>query len=352
MNVDWLNDGRKIPDPVMLYIRIMAVHAVRVLGQSPEDVIRVLNFNRAHIYHWLRLFDEGGYAALESKMPAGAEPLVTADMDDWLKHTVLSKTPIDFGYDTCLWTCQILAELLEKEFRVIVSDSTVRLHLKKLGLTSQKPEYQDVERDEREIAFFLDEKFPRIQRLAAKMGADIGFQDESGIDIMTRYGRTWGLEGKPPVVRVSMKRGGLNVLSIVTPTGEMQYSVTEENVNGDVFIDFLKQLIKDRRHPLILLVDHASFHSSKLVRDFVRAHRTELRIFFLPKHAPELNPAEQIWNETKVNRLGKQPVKNIQDLRERLFSTLDSLQKNTNRVLSFFLLPATRYIIQPILGVS
>lgn len=347
MNLDWLDDGRKIPDHVMLYIRVMAVHAVRVLGQSPEDVIRVLNFNRAHIYHWLRLFDEGGYDALKSKMPAGAEPLVTADMDDWLKQTVLSKTPIDFGYDTHLWTCQILAELLKKEFRVIVSDSTVRLHLKKLGLTPQKPEYQDVERNEHEIAFFLNEKFPRIQRLADKMGADIGFQDESGIGIMTRYGRTWGLHGQPPVVKVSMKRGGFNVMSIVTPNGEMRYSVKEGNINGEKFIDFLKQLLKDRQRPLILLVDHATFHSSKPVRDFVRANRTQLRIFFLPKHAPELNPAEQVWNEIKVNRIGKQSVKNKQDLKKCIYSAFGSLQKTTKRILSFFCLPATQYIIQP-----
>ena len=46
MNTDWLNDGRKIPDEVMLYIRIMAVHAVRELGQSSEEVIKVFNFNR------------------------------------------------------------------------------------------------------------------------------------------------------------------------------------------------------------------------------------------------------------------------------------------------------------------
>jgi hypothetical protein len=36
MNVDWLDDGRKVPDAVMFHIRIMAVYAVRVLGLSPE----------------------------------------------------------------------------------------------------------------------------------------------------------------------------------------------------------------------------------------------------------------------------------------------------------------------------
>lgn len=345
MNYDWLYDGRKIPDEVMHYIRVMAVYAVRMLGQSPEVVAKTFDFNRACIYRWLRQYDEGGFAALESAMPPGAQPLITSEMDEWLKQTVLNKTPVNFEYDTNLWTCEILVALLEKEFGVTVSDSAVRLHLKALGLTFQKPEYQDAGRDEQEVEHFLNVKFPKIQQLAAKLGADIGFQDESGVGVATRYGQTWGLRGDTPVIKVSMKRGGYNVISAITTEGEMQYSVEEGSVNGEVFVGFLKQLIQDRDRPLILLVDHATFHSSKPVRDFVRAHRSELRIFFLPKRAPEMNPDEQVWNEIKTHRIGKQPVKDKTDLKDRLDSTLISLKNDTKRVLSFFRLPNTRYAI-------
>jgi len=82
------------------------------------------------------------------------------------------------------------------------------------------------------------------------------------------------------------------------------------------------------------------------VRGFVREHRAELRIFFLPKHAPEYNPDEQVWEEVKVNRIGKQPVKDKKDLKKRLHAALKSLQKNTKRIISFFHLPDTRYAAQ------
>jgi len=78
------------------------------------------------------------------------------------------------------------------------------------------------------------------------------------------------------------------------------------------------------------------------VRDFVRAHRAKLRIFFLPKRASELNPDEDVWNEIKNNRIGKKPVKDKNDLKKYLFSTLRSFQKNTKRILSFFQLPDTK----------
>jgi hypothetical protein len=38
MNFDWINDGRKIPDDVMYYIRVMAVNSVRVLGQKARKL--------------------------------------------------------------------------------------------------------------------------------------------------------------------------------------------------------------------------------------------------------------------------------------------------------------------------
>lgn len=85
MNEAWLLDGRRIPDEVMGYIRKMAVHAVRERGQSPEVVAEIFNFNRSCIYRWLAQYDQGGYPALESRMPPGAKPVITDEMDAWLK---------------------------------------------------------------------------------------------------------------------------------------------------------------------------------------------------------------------------------------------------------------------------
>ena len=144
MTPEWLEGGRKVPDDVMYYIRRMAVYAVRVLGQSPEKVAEAYNFDRSCIYRWLKQYDGGGFEALESHMPCGSDPIITKATDDWMKQAVLDSTPADFVYDTHLWTCPILATLLRDKFGVAVSDTAVRQHLKAMGLTCQKPEYQDV----------------------------------------------------------------------------------------------------------------------------------------------------------------------------------------------------------------
>jgi transposase len=123
----------------------------------------------------------------------------------------------------------------------------------------------------------------------------------------------------------------------------MEYQLESGRIDSDTFIDFLEQIIADRERPWILLLDRASFHTSKKVRAYVREHRAQLRIYFLPKYAPEFNPAEQLWQELKNNHLGKQPVKGQADLKRRLVASLEAVKGNVERVRSFFGTPDTEY---------
>ena len=112
-------------------------------------------------------------------------------------------------------------------------------------------------------------------------------------------------------------------------------------------MEFLQQSLRGRARPLIVITDKVSFHKSAIVREFVRAHRTQIRIFFFPTHSPELNPDEQVWNELKHRQLGKQPIKNKADLKKRIRSILRSLQRKAKKVRSFFQLPDTKYAAIP-----
>jgi len=197
------------------------------------------------------------------------------------------------------------------------------------------------------VATLLAVTFPKIQRLAAKRGADIAFEDEAGVGLRTRSGRTWGAVGPPPEGVVSDQRGGYNVLSIITANGELRYALEEQDMNSERYVEFLQQLLHGHPRPLIIMADRASFHKASVVHQFVRAHRTQIRMFFFPTHSPELNPDEQVWNELKHRQLGKQPIKNKTDLKKRIHSILKWLQHKTEKVRSFFQLPDTKYAAIP-----
>jgi transposase len=200
MTAEWLSDARKIPDEVMNYLRPIAVRAVEEKHYSPELIADIFGISRSSIYEWLRWYRDTGEAALDTRLAPGAPVVITPVMDWWLKQTVLNSTPVDHGYDTVLWTRSILAELLKKPFGIWVSESTVGLHLHQLDLSCQTPCYHALEQDQAKVVTFLEVKFPKIQRLAEKMGADIAFEDEAGVGIMTRSGHTWGEVGHPPEV--------------------------------------------------------------------------------------------------------------------------------------------------------
>ncbi|WP_083827602.1 transposase [Thiorhodococcus drewsii] len=71
-----------------------------------------------------------------------------------------------------------------------------------------------------------------------------------------------------------------------------------------------------------------------------------MRAVYLPTYSPERNPDEHVWEEIKDKQLRRQPIKNNRDLKKRLHSALKSLQHRTERVISFFHLPETRYAAQ------
>lgn len=89
----------------------------------------------------------------------------------------------------------------------------------------------------------------------------------------------------------------------------------------------------DRNRPLILLVDNATFHKSKEVRNYVRENRVKLRVLILPKRSPAYNPDELVWNDVKNNPTGKQHIRNNKDLKCRLTEAIDSIKDNTKRII-------------------
>jgi transposase len=204
MTAEWLRDARKIPNEVMNYVRRLAVRAVEEKHHSPELVAEIFGISRSSVYEWLRRYREEGETALDSRSAPGAEWVIRAEMDEWLRETILSSTPQAHGYDTVLWSCPIVVELLKRRYGIEVSVATVRLHLQRLQLSSQVPSYQARQRDEAKVEAFLADKIVRIEKLAEKMGADIGFEDEAGVGTRTRTGRTWGEIGHPPLPPITL----------------------------------------------------------------------------------------------------------------------------------------------------
>jgi transposase len=346
-----VRDPRSLDHKTLEEIRFRAVAAV-LRGHSPETVIDILGFSRCSIYVWLKRYHEGGWEALRAIPLEGRPAELDATGKQWLKQTVLEGTPLNWGYDTPLWTRAILAELVQEHFEFKLSEVTLGRYLHELGLSAQVPDWRAEEQDPEEVRGFLEEKFPRIVRLALKIGADLFFADESGCRANQHHGRTWGLVGQRPVVKSTGQRFGLNVISAISPKRGLRFKVVERSIRSKEFISFLEGLLRQTDRPIIVLADHHSIHFSKAVREFARPWRHRLKLFSLPAYSPECNPDEGVWSELKPHGMGRKGIRDKNDFKAKLYQTMRSLQKHTDKLGSCFVRTAACTVIAAIMVVS
>ena len=54
---------------------------------------------------------------------------------------------------------------------------------------------------------------------------------------------------------------------------------------------------------MLLLIDNASWHHAKIIRQFLRKNKHRLKIEYFPPYSPEYNPSEQCWKSVKRDLL-------------------------------------------------
>lgn len=335
-------DGRAISHEALEEIRIRAVQQVEA-GASPEAVIGALGFGRTVIYDWLAKYRAGGLEALRAKPVPGRPAQLQGPQLRWIYETVAGKNPLQLHFEFALWTRSMVRSLIRERFGVRLSEVSVGRMLKKLGLTPQRPLRRAYQQDPEGAKHWVEHEFPRIQALAKKEGAIIFFADEAGVRSDFHAGTTWAPRGKTPVVPATGQRFGVNLLSAISPRGELRFMIVESTVNATVFVQFLVRLLHGIDRPLFLIVDGHPSHRARETREFVQATQGRLRLFFLPPYSPELNADELVWNHLKSHGIGRRLIRARHELKSMIISHLRSLQKTPGRIRAFFRERHVRY---------
>jgi len=317
-------------------------------GESPEEVIAALGFHRSRIYQWLSQYRAGGEKALETRTICGRPRKFPERYADALRELIKSD-PRQLDFHDALWTREMIRELIASEFGVEVSVRSVSNILQRLGITVQRPRLKAYEQDPQAVKQWLEETWPAIQREAKAAKAVMYFGDESSIRSDYHRGTTWGIRGQTPVVKKTGRRFSVNLISALSPRGELRFMVTEQRLTTPVFIEFLKRLLHGAERPVFLVVDGHPVHRSKRVREFVEATEGRLKLFFLPAYSPELNPDELVWNHVKSHKIGRTVVETKEQLTALARSVLRSLQKQAKLIQRFFHEVNVRYVLNEVL---
>lgn len=159
------------------------------------------------------------------------------------------------------------------------------------------------------------------------------FLDESGFLLIPNVRRTWAPIGCTPIVRHSYKRDKLSALSALTVSPQrtrvgLYMHIHSDNITGTEVMVFLRHLLRHLRGPIDLLWDGGSIHKRDDVTAFLSQH-PRLHVHRFPAYAPELNPDEFVWTNTKIDLANGTPddIKQLNSSLQRSFRRLHGSQR-------------------------
>jgi transposase len=340
-----VRDARSLPSEAQAELRRTAVRLVAE-GRSKTEVGRLVGVARETVGRWVKAHVRGGDRALDARR-RGRRPGHTKLSEAQqlrIAGLVAGKNPDQLKLPGFLWTRALVAELIERELGIVVSEETVGRYLRAWGFSPQKPMRRAYEQSDEAVRRWLEVEYPAIVKAARRQRAEILWVDESGLRSDHTAGRTWAPAGKTPVTKGTGKRFRANMIAAISNTGTLRFRVFDEKFTGPLFLDFLKRLVKDAKgRKIMLILDGHPAHRARIVRDWAAANAELIELHFLPGYSPELNPAECLNQDVKTNALGKRRPVNVTELKADVRSFLRSCQRTPARVARYFQERHVRY---------
>ena len=152
--------------------------------------------------------------------------------------------------------------------------------------------------------------------------------------------RTWAPMGKTPILRSWVRRGRLSVISAlsISPVRRicgLYFGIHEENIRTENVSAFLIHVRRHLRRDLIVVCDRLNAHRSAMCQ-LKKRFRTAFDVEWLPAYAPELNPVEGVWNQTKYGTLSNFIPHDVDELRRNVIDAFGHIRSTSKMYSSFF----------------
>ena len=131
-------------------------------------------------------------------------------------------------------------------------------------------------------------------------GLTLLFADEATIQLNPTLTRAWGIRGNQMHVHAwpydRRKTHVFGALDIVK--GRVHHRIAPV-INGGQFQRFLMQILKSYpRGCIVVVLDNAGWHKRRALDFWLQRHK-RLKLFFLPKYSPDMNPIEPLWKRMR-----------------------------------------------------
>ena len=132
-------------------------------GKSINEVARLVKASPSSVHRWKELQKKHGAAGLKAKPHPGRSCRLSAQDKEQLKKLLLAG-PEAAGFDSALWTCSRVAQVIEQTFGVSYHPDHVGRLLHGLGFSCQYPQHRAREQDEQAVRQWRLVAWPRIKK--------------------------------------------------------------------------------------------------------------------------------------------------------------------------------------------
>lgn len=132
-------------------------------GWTQAAIAEALGVTPGAISQWMKRAREGGVAALYKRKAPGPKPRLSEEQRARLPK-LLERGAEAYGFRGDIWTRERVAEVIWREFGLRYTPTHVGRILRACGWSVQKPIRRAVQRDERAIQDWREERWPEIKR--------------------------------------------------------------------------------------------------------------------------------------------------------------------------------------------
>lgn len=147
------------------------------------------------------------------------------------------------------------------------------------------------------------------------------FQDESRFGLITKQKRVLTAKGIKPIGIYKHSYLYKWLWGSFSPITGESFCMLTDGVSKEFFIKYLQDFSKkDPRELKIIVIDNASFHSTKDIE-----LPNNIALLPIPPYCPELNPAEKVWQWMK-DKIAMKIYDNLNTLENKLEVLIKSIE--------------------------
>lgn len=294
-------------------LKLMRLKAQAVLMRNEGLKLAIMSkllFRKPRaIQRWIKDFSETRMASIFSghKNNENASKLTIEQKKEIAE--MLKKPPSEYGLPKEFWDTPALKEYVKAEFGTVYeSRQSYYFLLKFSNLSFKLPDKFDIRRDEKLINQRMIEIKAEIKEYFNN-NWEIFIADETRIQLEAITKRAWLRKGEKTIVKIQRSNEYQNYIGLLNQKNFKCRLYELDWQNQEEIIKSLEKFLKNYPNKKICIIwDNAKFHKGKLIRENLKKGNSleRLHLINFPPYAPDKNPVEHIWKETK------QKISNIQ----------------------------------------